>query len=348
MRWFGALISLEKESSVMKQGKMVLLSAYTVFFLLCSVTSYAELKGETASREHRMIYSTPFSKHDPATPAAEQWDQALPTGNGRIGALVFGNISNETIILNHDSLFFRTKKPVLPDVSEHLPKIRKLMNEGQYEQAGRYFKDQGKIDYSYHGSDSFHPAFNLTLDMPTQTDAKEIYRAVDFETGEVIVSWKSDDVTYNRKLFVSRKDNLVVMSFKASRPQSVNCSIGLLPTALKRDELGDGNDVRVPRFPTGRVAKIRLDEVPVTFNLKAKDNYLTIRADYDKGGKYNLIGGPYGGCARIVVSGGQTRTSKLQIFPEKADEVLILARLFANEDADVAMERELKALQGIN
>jgi len=287
----------------MRKASITFLSVTTIIVLLCSGASYAWQKGETMSREHRMIYSTPISKHDPATPAAEQWDQALPTGNGRIGALVFGNISNETVILTHDSLFFRTNKPVLPDVSEHLPKIRKLMKEGNYEQAGRYFKDQVQIDYNYQGSDSFHPAFNITVEMPAQVKAQEIYRTVDFETGEVIVTWKQGDVTYNRRLFVSRKDNLVVMSIKASRPQSVTCSVGLLPTALKSDELGDGNDVRVPRFPTGRVAKIRLDEVPVTFNLKAKNNYLTIRADYDKGGKYNLAGGQYGGCARIVVDG---------------------------------------------
>ena len=43
--------------------------------------------------------------------AAQRWDRGLPTGNGRVGAMVYGNVANETIILNHDSLFIRSEKP---------------------------------------------------------------------------------------------------------------------------------------------------------------------------------------------------------------------------------------------
>ena len=90
------------------------------------------------ARNHQMIYSKGTPRHEPATKAAQKWDQAMPTGNGRVGALVFGNVENEQIILNHDSLFFTTKKPTLPDVSEHLTKVRKLAEEGKYKEAGEY------------------------------------------------------------------------------------------------------------------------------------------------------------------------------------------------------------------
>jgi alpha-L-fucosidase 2 len=263
----------------------------------------------------------------------------MPTGNGRVGALVFGNIQNETIVLNHDSLFITTQKPTLPDVSEHLPKLRELVAQGRYKEASQYFKHKPEIKYDHQGSDSFHPAFNVTIDMPMSGKITDVYRIVDFETGEVLVTWKQADVTYRRKVFVSRKDDAVVMSIGASKPGMINCQVGLLPTGLERTELGDGRDVRVPRFPIGRVAKIRLEEVPITFNLSAEKNLLTMLAKYDVGGKYRMVGGEYGGCARVMVKGGSAKTSNLQVNAKQADEVLVVIKLFANEQSTAALQR---------
>jgi len=292
------------------------------------------------ARRHEMIYSRWGARHDPKVTAAEKWDHALPTGNGRVGALVFGNVRNETIILNHDSLFITTQKPTQPDVSDHLPKIRELMKQGKYAEAGRYYQNRPDIKYDYQGSDSFHPAFNVTVDMGFEGKVTDVYRKVDFETGEVFVTWKHADVNYERKLFVSRSDNVVVMSISASKPAAINCKIGLLPTGLKREELGDGRNIRVPRFPIGRVAKIRLDEVPVTFNLTAAENLLTLRGQYDVGGKYRLVGADaYGGCARVLTKCGTIEMSNLQAKISKADEVLVIIKLFANEDSVPAIAR---------
>jgi len=286
-----------------------------------------------------MIYSRLVSKNEPETKAAQKWDQAMPTGNGRVGALVFGNIQNETIILNHDSLLFTTRKPTLPDVSEHLAKLRKLVEQGRYEEAGRYYQDV-KIDYDHQGSDSYHPAFNVTIDMPMGGKAADVCRAVDFETGEVTVRWKENDVTFHRNVFVSRKDDVVVMSIGASKGGMINCKVGLLPTGLERSELGNGTNVRVPRFPMGRVAKIRLDEVPITFNLSGEKETLTLVGRYDVGGKYNLVGADeYGGVARIAVKGGTWQISDLQAVVQQADEVLVVIKLFANKQSSAAMER---------
>lgn len=298
-----------------------------------------EIEGGLGAGKHKMIFSRPAPRWEPATKAAESWDEAMPTGNGRVGVLVFGNIQNETILLNHDSLFIRTRKPTLPDVSQHLPKVRQLVAQGKYKEAGRYFQDSVKVKYAYQGSDSFHPAFNVTIDMPMAGKITDVYRIVDFETGEVSVTWKHADVTYRRKVFVSRKDNVVVTNISASKPGMINCQVGLLPTGLKRAELGDGKNVRVPRFPMGRVAKIKLDEVPITFNLSAENNLLTLLAKYDIAGKYNLVGGKYGGCARVTVKGGTAETSNLQVSAEQADEVLVIIKLFANEESSTALKR---------
>ncbi|MHC4424451.1 MAG: glycoside hydrolase N-terminal domain-containing protein, partial [Planctomycetota bacterium] len=87
---------------------------FAVMLLLLQPEIYAcQVNGKFAGRENKMFFSRPGSRHEPETKAAESWDQAMPTGNGRVGALVFGNIQNETIVLNHDSLFITTQKPTL-------------------------------------------------------------------------------------------------------------------------------------------------------------------------------------------------------------------------------------------
>jgi len=324
----------------MKKNHKGWVPALVVMLLLLQAEIYAcQAAQQPVGRKHEMVFSRPVSRHEPETKAAEKWDQAMPTGNGRVGALVFGRIENETIILNHDSLLLTTQKPTLPDVSEHLPKVRELIAQGRYEQAGRYYRDKVKVEYDHQGSDSFHPAFNVTVDMPKGRKVKDVYRIVNFETGEVLVRWKQAEVTYERKVFVSRRDDVVIMSITASKPNMVNCNVGLLPTGLKRCELGDGKDVRVPRFLIERVAKIRLEEVPITFNLSAERDLLTLLAKYDVGGRYRLVGGEYGGCARVMVKGGSAKSSNLQVIAERADEVLVIIKLFANEESTAALKR---------
>jgi len=331
---------IKKKTMAVKRNYRGQVLSLAVMLLLLQPEIYAfQMEERDACRKHEMFFSRPAPRHEPETKAAESWDQAMPTGNGRIGALVFGNIQNETIILNHDSLFITTKKPTLPDVSEHLPKVRELVAQGRYKEAGRYLQDKAKIKYDHQGSDSFHPAFNVTIDMPMAGKIKDVYRIVDFETGEVSVKWKQADVTYRRNVFVSRKDDIVVISISASKPGMINCQVGLLPTGLKRSELGDGKNVRVPRFPIGRVAKIRLEEVPITFNLAAEKNLLTLLGKYDVGGKYRMVGGEYGGCARVTVKGGSAKTSNLQVSAKQANEVFMFVKLFANEKSTAALKR---------
>ncbi|MBD3378754.1 hypothetical protein GF406_27250 [candidate division KSB1 bacterium] len=284
---------------------------------------------EHSSRSHGMTLSS----------AAKKWEHAMPTGNGQIGALVFGDIENETVILTHDALFIRSEKPELPNVSEHLPKMRDMIAAGQYEKARLFFKQKIDQNYDYQGPDSFHPAFNITVDMENTGKIKNEVRGVNFETGEVTVGWSQDNIDFERKLFVSRKDNVIVMGIKASKPGALTCQIGILPTGLKREELGDGNNVRVPRFPSNPYKpKIELTQVPITFDIYANNREMSLEAYYDVGGSYNMVGGEYGGFAQITVKGGSYETHDLQLNVYEADEILLLCRLYANKKSEPALK----------
>ena len=72
---------------------------------------------------------------------ATRWQDALPTGNGVIGALMYGQIRNDIIVLNHNMLYYPKEQTAPVDVSDQLPEMRRLINLGQYRDAAALMPD---------------------------------------------------------------------------------------------------------------------------------------------------------------------------------------------------------------
>ena len=79
--------------------------------------------------------------HFPAAWHGARWREALPSGNGTIGAAVYGAVHDETILLTHDNLWHGVVTNRLPDVSSKLPEIRKLLANGKAYQADSVLSD---------------------------------------------------------------------------------------------------------------------------------------------------------------------------------------------------------------
>ncbi|MBS3772496.1 MAG: glycoside hydrolase family 95 protein, partial [Bacteroidales bacterium] len=104
----------------MKQGTIMMIALSMLMLLGCS------RQKETSLPKHRLWYDEP----------AEKWIEALPVGNGRMGAMVFGDPNNERIQFNEESLWAGTKiDNNNPQALEHLPEIRELIFEGKYQKA---------------------------------------------------------------------------------------------------------------------------------------------------------------------------------------------------------------------
>ena len=282
--------------------------------------------------------------------APSRWDHTLMTGNGELGAIPMLRLANETVTLSHDQLMLRSRKPNLPDVSHILPKVRQLIAERKYKEAGSLWTGTINKGYDYRGPDTFHPAMDVTVDQFGMETISNQRRHINYETGEVTLEWTQADVRYERKLFVSRRDNVLVMKLSASEAGAITARIGLLPTALKREELGNGKNVRVPRFTREYKAKVVLREVPITFNLTTEDDkVLTLLARYDTGGPHKMIGGEYGAVACLYAKGGDRKTDKLQLAFDKADEVVLVHGLFTNQPSTTALpalRKRVAALPG--
>jgi alpha-L-fucosidase 2 len=153
------------------------------------------------------------------------WEEALLSGNGTIGAMIIGRPHDETIILNHALLYLPASLPIKPiDQASRLDEIRKLMLAGKYEEATRIPVEQSlKEGYGgWHWTDPYMPAFDIRLYMPP-SNITHYVRSVNFETGECSVYWEDAGGKFQRKLFVSRADSIVVISIRGT--EKVNCSI---------------------------------------------------------------------------------------------------------------------------
>jgi alpha-L-fucosidase 2 len=141
--------------------------------------------------------------------------ESLPSGNGRIGAAVYGAVKDETITISHEDLWHWGRKDAVPDVSYTLVETRRLMDEGQYLEASwnltNTLKDQG---YDTSLASSF-PLSDLCLSMPCSQAFSGYSRVLDMETGEVTVRWRDGETAFERSLFVSRADDMIVYRIKS-------------------------------------------------------------------------------------------------------------------------------------
>jgi alpha-L-fucosidase 2 len=267
----------------------------------------------TRRSAHNLVFEQPASR----------WQDALPVGNGTVGALVYGAIRDETIILNHENLWFRTPKPHLPDVADVLPEVRALLAAGKYREAAERLPDAAAERGFTSRVDPYHPAFDLKLEMQTETAFTAYRRTLHMDTGEASVCWTEARRRHKRQLLASRADNVVVMRV-ASPDGPVSLNIWLMPHNLHETTMGAGLPDTTDRP--------RLD-----FAATADESWLTMTGTYADGNQF-------GGAARVVASGGTTEVEGEVLRIMNADEVLVLVKLFANELAEPALARLRKEL----
>ena len=272
---------------------------------------------------------------------ATRWQDALPSGNGTIGALVYGHIREELILLNHEQLWFRPPKPELPDVSEAVPELRRLLAEARYEEATE-FLSRRLADKGFTGQRSapYHPAFDLLITTETGGAFECYRRSLCFETGEASVDWQIDEHVYARRLFVSRADDVVVMSISAGCGASIGARFALRPHGLGDvGGMGSGHDV------AGAA-------VPLAFERHVDEGWLTLIGRYTEGDASfpiapEMVGTRFGGLAYIVSKDGVLGLGEDTLSVSEASEVLLLIGLFANEPAEEALPRLRSRLESL-
>ncbi|KHF35561.1 hypothetical protein CM49_02065 [Paenibacillus sp. P1XP2] len=156
-----------------------------------------------------------------------RWREALPAGNGRLGAAVYGGVHHETIMLTHGDLWWQSRTPELPDVSERLADMRRLMLAGREAEAEpMLIRELQNLGYDPVMAVPL-PLGDLTIRCEVGEGFKHYSRELDMQTGEIIVRWQDRGAAFERALFVSRPDDMVVMELRAEEPSAVRAGLSL-------------------------------------------------------------------------------------------------------------------------
>lgn len=201
------------------------------FFFACIACLF--IIGEsTAQSVQKLWYQQP----------AKVWTEALPVGNGRLGAMIFGGVAQELIQLNEATLWtggpVRTK--VNPHAYENLLLARKaLLKEEDYAKGYQFTKNM----QGYY-SESYLPLADIMITQQfTDTAASRYYRDLDISDAIATTRFTIDNTTFTRQVISSAPDQVIVIRLTADKAGQLNCKISAnsllqhLPSVISHNEI---------------------------------------------------------------------------------------------------------------
>lgn len=241
---------------------------------------------------------------------ARQWTDALPVGNGRLGAMVFGGAESERLQLNEATLWSGGPRDWNnPEAKSILPLVRKAVFEGRYEEAGTLCrKMQGPYNQSY------LPLGNLRLAFPVRPSRQmlvpEAYeRTLDLERAVATVRYRQDGATFTREVFSSFPDQVIVMRLSCDQPGRIAFTASV-DTPMRYSVRNEGGDTLIlqgkapahvdPNYLRNRPAPIIYEEGP---------NAEGMRFEYR---------------VRLVLDGGTLASTGSELSVSGANSVLVL------------------------
>lgn len=236
---------------------------------------------------------------------ADDWNEALPVGNGRLGAMIFGGLHQERLQLNEETVW--TGKDfdfVNPAAKDALPEIREMLFEGEYDEARQLAQKAMMGEKTI--SSSYQTLGDLWLDFPNDGKVINYQRSLDLETAVAVVRYASGGVNFSREVFSSAPDQALVVRLSADKPEAINFSAKLSRPGAKAtlsvdkgeivmyEHVGDGVGVKmVARLKVlnegGAVQQVG-NELKIE-NADAATLYLTAATDYWGGDPYKVTQG---------------------------------------------------------
>ena len=178
--------------------------------VLCFIAAFAASASGPADNGLTLRYDRP----------ADYWLEALPLGNGRLGAMVYGGIASDTIQINEDTFWAGSPyNNINPNAKAHLQEIRDCIDRGDYERAQRLAMANitADINVTAHGM-AYESLGNIVLDFKTPKAVPSAYsRTLDLSDAVARVDYTLGGVDYKREIFTSLADNVLVMRLTASK-----------------------------------------------------------------------------------------------------------------------------------
>lgn len=172
---------------------------------------------------------------------ADEWMKALPIGNGRLGAMIYGGVEEETIALNESSMWSGGYNPTQdrPFGKERMRKLQQMSLDGRHDEVNRIANDSLTGRTGSFGSHLPIGDMKLKFSYP-QGETSSYRRQLDLTNAVSSVTYKIGDTEYSREYIASNPDDVLAMNFTASRKGAISfeMTLDLLRKAEIRTENG--------------------------------------------------------------------------------------------------------------
>jgi alpha-L-fucosidase 2 len=303
------------------------------FFKNCSmkirnviILFLAILSTDLRAQSNRLWYTRP----------ARVWEEALPLGNGRAGAMIFGRVGHERIALNDGTLWSGYGDPGNnPKGPAALPQVRAAVDKGDYERAANIWKKNLQGPYSAR----YLPMADLLIDMDHPDTATSAYeRSLDISTAIHRVAYTVSSIRHVRESFASHPDKVIAIRFTSSGRRNISLAVRMhsrLKHAVRNLSAGRLRlDGRAPSHVAHRVSEPR----QVAYDEHLGLRFSTLAEVRQTGGTLRTE------ADRILVTGADTVTiflTQATSFPY-ADDRTIPAGVDPGRDAAADMERAVR------
>lgn len=262
-------------------------------------------------------------QNSPAIGLHDRWRDATPLGNGLTGMLQYGGVSADEWIVSRYDLWFRGYEPKeIPDVSDSLIEMRRLIDDGKFAESCEIMcKTLQERGYGT-GQCEMRPVAGVIFKCDCPGVYSDYRRAIHMNTGEADIEYLLDGEPYSRRSFVSRKRDIIVGQYKTPKPESFTFS---------------------PRFHVG-------DDKQATDSAR-KDDLAALECGTD--GDCCLYStrnndGTYFGLVCRVISDGAVTVTDTSITVDGATKSLLLVKAFSEEKSrKSALRKAVRALSGV-
>lgn len=233
---------------------------------------------------------------------ASIWEEALPLGNGKTGAMVFGGVGTERFQLNDNTLWSGAPNPGNtpggPAILEH---VRKLIFAGKYDSATTVWK---KMQGPY--SARYLPMADLWLKLTgTDTAGSDYYRDLNLTDAIATVNYTLDGVKYTREAFISYPDKVMAVRITADKKNAVDLAVSLTSKLKYRVAINGNNELRLEGKAPKYVANRAYEKKQVVYD------------------DWNGEGTNFEVLVKVIAEGGSVKSGKDNINVSKANSVTI-------------------------
>ena len=231
----------------------------------------------------------------PASWWGSTWREALPTGNGIIGAAVYGGAGSDIVMLNHRDLWWQGHVGVLQDVADKLPAVRKKMDADD-PAAAQDIISSALISKNYRPQMAYPlPLCDFHIDFPLDRPVRDYQRSLELDNGEITVTFRDGATRYERSCFVSRANNTVCYEVTKSGKDAINATFSL--------SLHDKFNARTP---------VSVSKLPEGVNVRYENYFMYFSARSDNGTEFGCV-------ARISYYGGSQSVDPIKGITIKGD-----------------------------